>query len=144
MPYQGLSENVEYFIDCLDHLIGNISNILSSSDKNNGGDRNEDIYLNRQTQRKLNSNEFLDENDLITFETQKSYVSPKDVETLTIDYIFTQKLVPKMYVKLPFSDNLKVNASDHLPGVCHIKCKLDNVRKVSGQVSLYLFIYLFT
>ena len=125
MPCRGLSENLEDFNECLDQLNEIIQKYMSTHIIFIGGDWNEDIYLEAQSRRKQNMKDFLLENDLVTTQTQKTYIAPTGATVSTLDYIFYPKTFGENVKTLHVLEDLKVNVSDHLPVCCIINFSLD-------------------
>ena len=132
MPCRGINDNLEDFNDCLDQLNEIIQKYSSSHVIIIGGDWNEDIYMDSTSARKQNLESFLTEHDLVTIETQKTYINPKGALVSTLDYIFYPKTFAANVKDLQVLDNLRINVSDHLPVCCNIDTTIEKVRDINA------------
>ena len=127
MPCRGLKENVDDFEDCLAQLHEIVQKYRSTHYLFLGGDFNEDIISNRDSKRLQNLNQFLDDADLTTKTTKKTYVGPNGVELSTIDFIFYSKPIESRILSISVIDDLAADVSDHYPVCCTTDIQVEEI-----------------
>ena len=100
MPCKGLRDNVEDFTDCISQLHEIYQKYSTTHTVIFGGDFNEDLQSPKQSERKHLLEKFLNQCQLTTRETGKTYINPDGVEISTIDYMFFPKQLDQRVLKL--------------------------------------------
>ena len=127
MPCRGLRENVDEFQDCLAQLREVIKKYASTHMIMVGGDFNEDLYGQRDSARLRSFKNLLEEGQLITQKTDRTYVNQDGVDTSTIDYLFYCGKVNQLSPHIDRLEEIHSNASDHYPVCCTIKLNISRV-----------------
>ena len=73
----------------------------------------------------------MQENNLTTKQTQKTYINPRGTETSTLDYIFYPRNFNDNIGEVEVLENL--NVSDHLPVACSIRYTVE--KAISNRTS---------
>ena len=136
MPCRGLSDNVEYYNDCLDQLREILLKFSCSHTILLGGDMNEDMILRDQTIRAQLLKSFVKDNLLETINTCQTYCNPDGVLISTLDYIFYSKDLTEKVVQHKGLENLQTCVSDHIPVFCQIRYDLDKVTNTASSANL--------
>ena len=127
MPCKGLRENVDDFEDCIAQLYEIVQKYRSTHSLFLGGDFNEDVTSTRDSKRLQSLNQFLDDADLTTNTTKKTFVGPNGVELSAIYYIFYSKHIESRILSLSVIDDLAADVSDHYPVCCAIDIQVEEV-----------------
>ena len=85
MPCRGLRDNVEDFTDCILQLQEIYQKYSTTRIVIFGGDFNEDLRSVKDSERKRRLESFLNQCQLSTRATEKTYINPDGVEASTID-----------------------------------------------------------
>ena len=115
---QTIVNNSEHFTDCLDQLNGMFQKYSPAHTITIGGDWIMDLYTSVKKHRQQSLKEFMQENDLTTKQTQKTYINPHGMETSTLDYICYPQTFNDNIGEMEVLENMKINVSDHLPVAC--------------------------
>ncbi|MEW8547754.1 MAG: reverse transcriptase family protein, partial [Candidatus Thiodiazotropha sp.] len=129
MPCRGLRENSDEFADCIAQLQEIYQKYSHSHTVIFGGDFNEDLGILKESERNKSFKLFMNECQLTTKETGKTYVNPDGVETSTIDYILFPESISSKIKKISRLDEIDANVSDHLPLMCTLDINLEIVNK---------------
>ena len=127
MPCRGLRENVDEFQDCLAQLREVIKKYASTHMIMVGGDFNEDLYGRRDSARLRSLKNLLEESQLTTQKTDRTYVNQDGVDTSTIDYLFYCGKVNRLSPHIDRLEEIYSNASDHYPVCCTFKFHISRV-----------------
>ena len=128
MPCRGLKEDIDDFEDCLAQLHEIVPKFRSTHYLFlGGGDFNEDITSTRDSKRLQSLNQFLDDADLTTKTTKKTYVGPNGVELSTIDFIFYSKPIESRILSISVIDDLAADVSDHYPVCCTTDIRVEDI-----------------
>lgn len=136
MPCRGLSDNVDDYGDYLDQLREIVAKYSSSHIIVLGGDMNEDLMLRGQSFRAQLLKNFLNESELDTVNTGKTYSNPEGVLTSTLDYIFYSKEFSDDIMQIKSLEDLHTSVSDHTPVLCQIQYRLDKVHNKNSNSNL--------
>ncbi|MCG8032572.1 MAG: reverse transcriptase family protein, partial [Candidatus Thiodiazotropha taylori] len=129
MPCRGLTDNLEDYLDCLDQLneimlkFGHTHSIVL------GGDFNEDLVQRKGTSRVTALQSFIQENNLRTHETTKTFIAPDGRESTTLDYIFYSENLEDDVLKIESLETIHINVSDHIPVQCKLRLSLERAAK---------------
>ena len=80
-----------------------------------GGDFNEDLYGRRDSARLRSFKNLLEESQLTTQKTDRTYVNQDGVDTSTIDYLFYCGKVNRLSPHIDRLEEIYSNASEHYP-----------------------------
>ena len=100
MPCKGLKDNRDEFADCLAQLREICQKCAGTHTIILGGDFNEDLNAQRESERKTGLENFIRESELKTNETGRAFVNADGVEISTIDYIFCSKQLIQKVVSI--------------------------------------------
>ena len=134
MPCKGLRDNVEDFKDCLMQLQEIFNKYSSTHTVIVGGDFNEDLYVQKQSERRQLLETFLKHSQLKTRTTEKTYMNPEGVETSTIDYIFFPEKIDHLVEGPQRLEEESGNVSDHIPLACTLRANLTRVSKQKQSI----------
>ena len=118
MPCKGLRDNVDDFVDCISQLQEIYQKYSATHTVIFGGDFNEDLQVEKHSERKQQLETFLRQCQLTTKYTEKTYVNPDGVEKSTIDYIFYPKALDQRVQELTRLDEEDANESPTPPMYC--------------------------
>ena len=135
MPCKGLKDNRDEFADCLAQLREICRNYADTHMIILGGDFNEDLNAQRESERKTGLKNFIRESELKTIETGRTFVNADGVEISTIDYIFCSKQLIQKVVSIIRLENVATNVSDHLPLQCTIQVNLSRAIQKPASIS---------
>ena len=124
MPCKGLKDNRDKFADCLAQLREICQKYADTHMIILGGDFNEDLNAQRESERKTGLENFIRESELKTIETGRTFVNADGVETSTIDYIFCSKQLIQKVASIIRLEDVATSVSDHLPLQCTIQVDL--------------------
>ena len=99
-----------------------------------GGDFNEDITSTRDSKRLQSLKQFLDDADLTTKTTKKTYVGPNGVELSTIDFIFYSKPIESRILSISVIDDLAADVSDHYPVCCTTDIQVEEIATFKNTI----------
>lgn len=129
MPCKGLRENVEEFTECIDQLQEIYTKYSNTHTVIFGGDFNEDLGVVKDSERKRRLKGLLQDCNLATRETEKTYTNPDGIEISTIDYIFFPACIEEKVQAVTRLDETDSNVSDHMPLLCTLKVDLSRVKQ---------------
>ena len=115
MPCNGETDSYHSHVECIEQLQEIIYTYQGTHEIIIGGDFNENAVVNNNSKRSSCFHTFIRENDLMTRNTEHTFIHPNGKDSSTIDFFLYKQRTDKSITKIERVESYSESVSDHYP-----------------------------
>ena len=115
MPCNGETDSYHSYVECIEQLQEIIYTYQGTHEIIIGGDFNENAVVNNNSKRSSCFHTFIRENDLMTRNTEHTFIHPNGKDSSTIDFFLYKQRTDKSITKIERVESYSESVSDHYP-----------------------------
>ena len=115
MPCNGDKSSYQMFVETIEQLQEIVFTFQNTHEAIIGGDFNKNAISKSDTKRNICFHRFLDENHLVTKETEHTFIHPDGEDVSTIDFFLYQCKTERKILEIFRNEDYNSNVSDHYP-----------------------------